>query len=123
VLPVELRMTFGQEPPPRTANEWVRANVQEAMELRRWNQAELAKRLNRSQPWLSKRLSGTTEFQIGDLDAIAMIFGLSPSELLCAGYGKWDRRTGERRTRPDRRQATRSPFLHREYPKPNRREA
>ena len=103
MVPTGLRMTFGQEPPPHTANEWVRANVREAMELRRWSQSELAARLDRSQPWLSKRLTGITEFQLSDLDAIAAVFGLSPSELLQPGYGKWDRRVGERRQRQDRR--------------------
>jgi transcriptional regulator with XRE-family HTH domain len=96
-------MTFGQDPTPRTANEWARANVREAMDLRKWSQAELANRLDRSQPWLSKRLTGTTEFQIGDLDALATVFGLSPSELLQPGFGKWDRRKGERRSGTDRR--------------------
>jgi transcriptional regulator with XRE-family HTH domain len=75
------------------------------MEVRRWTQAQLADRLKVSQPWLSKRLTGTTPFQIEDLDAIAAVFGLSPSDLLCAGYGKWDRRVREdRRSGADRRQ-------------------
>lgn len=99
------RMTFGHDAPtPRTANEWVRANVQEAMDVRKWTQAELADRLNRSQPWLSKRLNGTVPFQMEDLDVLAVVFGLSPTEFVCAGYGKWDRRSGnDRRTGPDRR--------------------
>jgi len=103
VLP-RLSMTFGDDPAPRTANDWVRANVKEAMELREWTQAEVAARLGVSQPWLSKRLTGTTPFQIEDLDALARIFGLSATEWLCAGYGKWDRRmTTDRRSSPDRR--------------------
>lgn len=98
-------MTFGQEATPRTANEWARANVKEAMELRGWNQAKLAQRIRQSQPWLSKRLTGVTEFQLGDLDLIAPVFGMSPAELLQPGYGQWDRRRGQgRRQIPDRRQ-------------------
>ena len=76
VLPTGLRMTFGTT--PQTANEWLRANVQELMDLRRWNQSELAARLHVSQPWLSKRLRGRTPFHMRDLDAIAHVFGLSP---------------------------------------------
>ena len=116
-----LSMTFGQDPPaPRTANDWVRANVMEAMNARKWTQAELADRLGRSQPWLSKRLTGTTPFKIEDLDTIAAVFELSPAELLGHGYGKWDRRSGrERRSGFDRRGAVRprSPFLQRERPR------
>lgn len=115
-------MTFGQDASPRTANEWVRANVKELMELRRWTQSDLAERLSVSQPWLSKRLTGTTPFQIEDLDAIAHVFGLSPSELLCAGHGQWDRRAGEDRRRgEDRRHPF--PFLQREHPNNARRAA
>jgi transcriptional regulator with XRE-family HTH domain len=102
-------MTFGQDPTPQTANEWVRANVRELMDLRRWTQVQLAERLKVSQPWLSKRLTGTTPFQIEDLDMFAAAFGLSPQELLCAGFGKWDRRNiDERRTGRDRRRQPRS---------------
>lgn len=103
---------------PQTANDWVRANVKELMQHRKMTQAQLALRLGVSQPWLSKRLTGTTEFQMGDLDAIARVFLLSPSELLCAGYGKWERRVGnDRRTGADRRQGRpRIPFPHRESP-------
>jgi transcriptional regulator with XRE-family HTH domain len=117
------RMTYGDEPPgPKTSNEWVIANVKEAMDLRRWTQAELAERLGRSQPWLSKRLSGTTSFQIEDLDALAHVFGLTPQEWICAGYGKWERRVGDdRRSGSDRRRPKGrhpdTPFLDRESPR------
>lgn len=112
MLPTLLRMTFGQGPPPaRTANEWVQNNVKELMGLWRLTQAELAERLGVSQPWLSKRLTGKTPFQIEDLDALAHAFGLSPHELLCAGFGQWDRRDGrERRSGADRRRGVRTPL-------------
>jgi transcriptional regulator with XRE-family HTH domain len=104
-------MTFGQDAAPQTANDWLRANVRELMDLRRWTQMELAKRLGVSQPWLSKRLTGTTPFQIEDIDAIGAVFGLSPQELLCAGFGKWDRRDGEeRRAGHERRRRPHAPF-------------
>lgn len=116
-------MTFGQDATPRTANEWARANVKELMEVRRMTQAQLAERLGVSQPWLSKRITGTTEFQLGDLDAIGAVFGLSPADLLCAGYGKWDRRSGrERRERAERRQGRAVPFPRREHPTRNHAE-
>jgi len=89
---------------PLTANDQIRANVRELMDLRRWTQADLAERLGRSQPWLSKRLTGTTPFQIEDLDTFSAAFGLKPAELLCMGFGKWDRRqTPERRAGDERR--------------------
>lgn len=119
-------MTFGQDPAPQTANEWVRANVRELMAVRRWTQSDLAERLGVSQPWLSKRLTGTTPFQIEDLDALAQVFGLSPHTLLYSGFGKWDRRSGdERRTGEDRRHPQREighptdPFFQRDSPNRN----
>lgn len=101
----ELRMALGDDSPHLTANDQLRANVRALMDIRNWTQAEFAERLQRSQPWLSKRLTGTTPFQIEDLDLMAHVFGLSPAEMLCIGYGKWDRRqTPDRRMAPDRRQ-------------------
>lgn len=107
MLSAPFRMTYGQPPPPTTANEWVRANVRELMDFRRITQAELADMIGQSQPWLSKRLTGVTEFQMGDLDLIANAFGLSPAQLLCAGTGQWERRSGQdRRNGSDRRRKT-----------------
>lgn len=79
-----------------TANDQIRANVRELLDMRRLTQAELAKRLGVSQPWVSKRLSGTTPFHIKDLDVIADVFGLSPGQLMCVGFGTLDRRQTER---------------------------
>lgn len=87
------------------ANDQVRVNVECLMEMHRLTQVQLADRIGRSQSWLSKRLSGTTSFQIEDLDLIGDVFGLSPAQLLQPGHGKLDRRSGQdRRTRTDRRQ-------------------
>ena len=115
VQPLELRMTYGHDASPQTANEWLRANVRELMDLRKWTQQELAERLGVSQPWLSKRLTGRTPFHMRDLDAIAHVFGLSPHELLCAGYGQWDRRHGSDRRSGDERRR------HKPEPQPIRR--
>ena len=71
----------------------------------RMTQAELAECLGKSQPWLSKRLTGVTPFHMDDLDGIGRVFGLSPAQLLQQGYGVFDRRRGtERRSGSDRRQ-------------------
>lgn len=87
------------------ANDQVRANVEELMAMRGMTQAVLADRLGESQPWLSKRLTGKTPFQMRDLDMIGDVFGLSPAQLLQEGYGKQDRRCGnDRRVCADRRQ-------------------
>lgn len=105
VVPTNSRMTLGDESaPPRTANEQIRENVRALMDLRRWKQADLAERLGRSQPWLSKRLTGKTPFHMSDLDALSAVFSLSQAEVLQPGFGKWDRRSGEDRRRvPERR--------------------
>jgi transcriptional regulator with XRE-family HTH domain len=120
VLPTELRMKLGNDGPFLTANERVIATVNALMEWRRMTQAELAEKLGQSQPWLSKRLTGRTPFQIEDLDLIGAFFGLSPAELLQDGHGNLDRRSsGERRSGTDRRRRARPPFLPKGRPLPN----
>lgn len=102
------------------AEEQLRRNVLELMKVWRWNQATLADKLGRSQPWLSRRLKAPAEvtdedqghgtrFHFSDLDALSTVFGLSPAELLQPMYGKWDRRSGaERRSGVDRRRQVRA---------------
>ena len=96
------------------AEEQLRRNVLELMKMWKMNQATLAARLRKSQPWVSRRLKPPAEpdtedptgtrFQFSDLDALGAVFGLSPAELLQPMHGKWDRRSGrERRTGIDRR--------------------
>lgn len=101
---IAMRLMLGQT---QTANDRLRENVRALMDWRRMTQADLAEKLQRSQPWLSKRLTGTTPFQIEDLDALADVFGLSPQELFCQGHGELDRRTpgSDRRSGVDRRRA------------------
>lgn len=104
MIPTQLRMTMGKAPPPVSANEQLCRNVRELMKLRRWSQADLAKRIGVSQPWLSQRFTGRTSFHMRDLDAIALAFDVTPAELLCVGFGQWDRRkTPDRRSGEDRR--------------------
>lgn len=102
------------------AEEQLRRNVRELMKTWKWNQVTLARKIGRSQSWLSRRLKAPSEmtdddkddekndhgtrFQFSDLDALAAVFRLSPAELLQPKYGKWDRRSGrERRSGLDRR--------------------
>jgi transcriptional regulator with XRE-family HTH domain len=92
---------------PMTANEQLQINVKELMVWRKLTQAQLSDKLGVSQPWLSKRLTGVTPFQIEDVDAIADAFGLSPAQLLCAGQGQWDRRRGSDRRRGEDRRVNR----------------
>lgn len=101
--------------PTLGAEEQLRQNVLELMAFRRMKQGVLAAKLGRSQSWLSKRLSGKgsgkgSRFQLTDLDVLATVFGVSPSELLEPKWGKWDRRSGhERRSGLDRRRKLRGP--------------
>lgn len=85
----------------------LRLNVKELMKIWRLNQATLAAKLGKGQPWLSRRLSekdAKTRFQLEDIDALCAVFQLTPSELLRPGYGKWDRRSGrDRRSGAERR--------------------
>lgn len=112
-----LRLGMGGDGTLDPAEQLLRQNLLELMEFRRMTQAELAERLGKSQPWLSKRLSGKSwndggsRFQFEDLDALAHVFGLSPWELLQPAYGKWDRRRGDdRRSGSERRRRPAIPF-------------
>lgn len=108
-----------------SAEERLRRNLIEILDFRRMRQADLAARLGKSQSWVSKRLAGKqsgrgSRFQLSDLDALAVIFGLSPAQLLQPAYGKWDRRSGQdRRSGYERRQRV-SPFQEREHPNNHR---
>jgi transcriptional regulator with XRE-family HTH domain len=93
---------------PAEVEEQLRINIRELMAWRKMTQAELAKRLNKPQPWLSRRMSGGpkgTKFQVEDLDALASVFVLTPYELLRPGFGSQERRRGERRLLRDRRES------------------
>lgn len=107
-----LRLAMEDEIGGSPAEHQLRLNLLELMEFRKMTQADLAQRLGQTQPWLSKRLSGKawteggSRFQLEDLDALSDVFGLSPSELLQPGHGKWDRRrAGERRIGTERRRS------------------
>lgn len=92
---------------PPDAGAQLRQNIRELMRIRKWTQADLADKLGRSQPWVSKRMAGINKFSEADLDALAAVFEpLSPYELLQPGLGRFDRRiTSDRRTGRNRRQS------------------
>lgn len=81
--------------------EVLRQNIKDLMEWRRWNQADLCKKIGRSQPWLSKRIAYKSKFTVEDVEMLAQAFMLEPCDLLRPGHGKRDRRIGPL----DRRQA------------------
>src|SRR5437870_2179038 len=86
--------------PFTTLETQLRLKVLKLMKMWSLNQAQLAAKLGKDQPWLSRRLSEKghkTRFQLGDIDALCAVFRLSPSELLRQGYGQWDRRSGHER--------------------------
>lgn len=88
---------------PAEAVEQLRINIRELMAWRKLTQGDLAALLDKDQPWLSRRMSGKTQFLVEDLDRFAAVFRLTPHELLRPGFGKWERRRGERRLLRDRR--------------------
>ena len=102
-------MYQSQWPDGGDSEERLRCAVEYLMDLRGWNQTELARRIGKDQSWVSRHLSREppprgARFQFRDLDLVARVFGLSPAELLLPGYGKWDRRrASERRSGTDRR--------------------
>jgi transcriptional regulator with XRE-family HTH domain len=97
-------------PRPLSANDQMRANLRELLDMRNMTQSDLAVELGVSQPWVSKRMSGVTPFALDDLDRIGAAFGLTPCELLEHGFGKWDRRRSpDRRSYQDRRRSRNRP--------------
>lgn len=90
------------------ADEQLRHKVKLLMEANRLSQAQLAQRLDRSQPWLSRRLTGVQQFRIGDLDRIATVFEITIPELFFDTFGQWDRRSKSDRRKGERRQRQRT---------------
>ncbi|HTH02335.1 MAG TPA: helix-turn-helix transcriptional regulator, partial [Vicinamibacterales bacterium] len=83
-------------------------NIRELLKTYRWTQAELAERLGRTQPWVSKRMTrnpdAANKWKVEDLDGLVRVFQLAPWELLRPGHGRLDRRSPyARRVTDDRR--------------------
>jgi len=96
-----------------SAEACLRANIRALMQQRRMKQEDLAERLQLSQAWVSKRLSGKppplgSRFQVADLNKLAEVFGVPPFTLLQPTI-EWDRRRHghDRRSGQDRRQRDR----------------
>ena len=86
------------------ADDHRRMKVRRLMDAHGFTQIALAAKLNKSQSWLSRRLSGVQHFKIRDLDTLAVVFGLTVPELFFDDYGQWDRRSKvDRRKCQDRR--------------------
>lgn len=62
----------------------VGANVRAAMAARRVEQAAIADLIGKSQPSVSDRLTGKTEFRVGELQAIAQFLAVPLEQLLAA---------------------------------------
>ena len=61
---------------------WVAGEVRAAMGRRAVRAAELARRLGRSQTWVSQRLNGNVALDTDDLEAVSAALGVSPQQLL-----------------------------------------
>ena len=70
----------GDEHP--TFRELVAEEVRVALARRRMSGAELARQLGRSQTFIQKRLDGRQAFDMDDIEAVAHVLRMTPSELL-----------------------------------------
>lgn len=61
---------------PVVVHEEVITQIRQAMADAGVNQEELARRLGRSQPWLSRVLAGRRELKVRDAEAIAHALGV-----------------------------------------------
>lgn len=88
----------------------VRARIRSLMHKSRWNQSETARRLKKirtvwDQPRFNRILRGQQPATIDDIDDLARVFSVTPTEMLMDAFGQLDRRTGkERRSGIERRQ-------------------
>lgn len=58
------------------------AEIRAEMARQRLTQTELARRLGHRQDWLSRRLTGRVELNLGEIDAIAGVLGVPAARLL-----------------------------------------
>lgn len=64
------------------AVERVAANVRAELARKGITQTDLAAELSKSQPWISRRLSGRVPFNVAELAAIASVLDIAVTELL-----------------------------------------
>lgn len=68
--------------PTDTAVERVAANVRAELARKGITQSDLAAKLNKSQPFISRRLSGRVAFDVADLASIATVLDVSITSLV-----------------------------------------
>lgn len=68
--------------PNNSTVERVAANVRAELARKGVTQSDLAAKLNKSQPFISRRLSGRVAFDVADLAGIAAVLNVSISSLL-----------------------------------------
>lgn len=78
-------MTTTPEAPATTLTERVAEEIRALMGRRRTTGAALARKLGRSEAWISYRLSGKQTIDLHDLEAIAGALGVAPVDLLPRG--------------------------------------
>ena len=85
---------------PESADDIAKRNIQSLRTWRHWTQADLAERIGKTQPWLSKRLTGRVPLNLRDLDLIASAFLVSAASLIePRAPDQWERRSGVDRRR------------------------
>jgi len=68
--------------PTDTTVERVAANVRAELARKGITQSDLAAKLNKSQPFISRRLSGRVAFDVADLASIATVLDVSITALV-----------------------------------------
>lgn len=68
--------------PTDTTIERVAANVRAELARKGITQSDLAAKLNKSQPFISRRLSGRVAFDVADLASIATVLDVSITALV-----------------------------------------
>lgn len=93
----------------RTINVF-RENVAALLKARHEDGASLAFWCRHDKSWMSKILTGERVAKMGDIDAIADFFGLSPYQLFQPGISLMtERRVAERRSGKERRKSDHRP--------------
>ena len=65
-----------------TPSERAKVRLKYFLDRDAWTQREFASKLDKSQPWLQKILSGENAIRLDDLDAIAAALKIPPGELV-----------------------------------------
>lgn len=59
-----------------------RQNLKTLMDRRKWSQADLAERMECTQPYISQLLTGAREPGLTTVEKVAGVFGVTPESLL-----------------------------------------